>query len=137
MMDPELKAKWVDALRSGEYPQAQQVLVAIDKDSNEPTGYCCLGVLCKVRGMLDKDIEKLGQHTDQTGHQPEIEPYEDFDGSPEIGEHLGLSVQDRELLAALNDGEFADGSNPWVTNPSYKVPPKTFAEIADYIEQKL
>lgn len=136
-MDPELKAKWVDALRSGEYPQAQQVLVAIDKDSNEPTGYCCLGVLCKVRGMLDKDIEKLGQRTDQMGYQVEIEPDGYFDGSPEIGEHLGLSVETRERLAALNDGEFADGSGPWSTNRSYKVLPKTFAEIADYIEQKL
>ena len=136
-MDPELKAKWVAALRSGEYPQAQQVLVAVDADTNEPTGYCCLGVLCKVRGMSTEDIDKLGQDTDQLGYQSEIEPDEDCGGSPEIGEQLGVSSQTRELLAAMNDGEFADGAGPWSTNRLYKVPPKTFTEIADHIEQNL
>jgi hypothetical protein len=38
-MDPELKAKWVAALRSGEYQQTTGQLRKRD-------GYCCLGVLC-------------------------------------------------------------------------------------------
>jgi hypothetical protein len=41
-MDPEVKAKWVAALRSGKYEQGQAVLQA-------PSGrMCCLGVLCDV-----------------------------------------------------------------------------------------
>lgn len=45
-MNPEWKSKWIEALRSGEYPQTHDCL----KDN---IGYCCLGVLC--------DISKAGQ----------------------------------------------------------------------------
>lgn len=40
-MNQEVKAKWLTALRSGDYKQAQGAL----KDN---TGFCCLGVLCDV-----------------------------------------------------------------------------------------
>lgn len=38
-MDPELKAKWVAALRSGQYPQGRDHLRTFEDQ------YCCLGVL--------------------------------------------------------------------------------------------
>lgn len=42
-MDTNLKTKWVEALRSGEYKQGRFLLY------NEiENAYCCLGVLCKV-----------------------------------------------------------------------------------------
>ncbi len=40
-MNPEVKAKWLEALRSDRYQQTHGVL----KNDN---GYCCLGVLCDV-----------------------------------------------------------------------------------------
>lgn len=40
-MNPEIKTRWVAALRSGEYAQTKQAL----RDEN---GFCCLGVLCDV-----------------------------------------------------------------------------------------
>jgi hypothetical protein len=43
-MNTELKQKWVEALRSGEYRQIRGRLNDYDN------GYCCLGVLCKVAG---------------------------------------------------------------------------------------
>ena len=39
-MKPEIKKLWVDALRSGEYKQAREVL-----RTNGGTSFCCLGVL--------------------------------------------------------------------------------------------
>jgi hypothetical protein len=45
-MDPELKTKWLVALRSGEYKQGRSVLCGPDNN------YCCLGVLAKVAGRL-------------------------------------------------------------------------------------
>jgi hypothetical protein len=42
-MNQEIKAKWVAALRSGEYVQGQRYL-------NGPDGFCCLGVLCDLYG---------------------------------------------------------------------------------------
>ncbi len=38
MMNPEVKSKWLAALRSGEYKQAKGLL-------RDHQGYCCLGVL--------------------------------------------------------------------------------------------
>lgn len=40
-MNPEIKAQWVAALRSGEYRQGRGAL-----NANEE--YCCLGVLCDL-----------------------------------------------------------------------------------------
>ena len=54
-MDQELKAKWVTALRSGEYKQTKYKLHR--KGSNN---FCCLGVLCKVFGLeLTEDGEDV------------------------------------------------------------------------------
>jgi hypothetical protein len=41
-MNPEYKAKWIAALRSGKYEQARSAL------HQEGKGMCCLGVLCDV-----------------------------------------------------------------------------------------
>lgn len=52
-LDPELKAKWVSALRSGEYQQCAEYL---HKDGR----YCCLGVLAVVIGHPVSDIDNRG-----------------------------------------------------------------------------
>jgi|688.fasta_scaffold08051_1 hypothetical protein len=44
-MNGELKAKWLEALRSGWYKQGQGRL----RDENNQ--FCCLGVLCDVGGL--------------------------------------------------------------------------------------
>jgi hypothetical protein len=69
-MDKELKQKWLDALESGDYKQDTGRLKTL-------TGYCCLGVLCKV----------LGEEIDITGYYvksyldklPDDDNYEYFD----------------------------------------------------------
>jgi hypothetical protein len=43
MMDPEIKTRWVEALRSGRYEQGRKAL----RFQGE---YCCLGVLCALEG---------------------------------------------------------------------------------------
>jgi len=51
-MPKELKQRWVDALRSGKYKQAQG---ALKKDG----GYCCLGVLqMVVDGEVEMDLRE-------------------------------------------------------------------------------
>lgn len=51
-MDATLKAKWVEALRSGKYEQGPHKLH--NKDNNT---YCCLGVLCVLAGK-EPDAEE-------------------------------------------------------------------------------
>lgn len=43
-MDPELKAKWLEALRSGNYKQVRGQLALWG-------GFCCLGVLNEIGGF--------------------------------------------------------------------------------------
>jgi hypothetical protein len=86
-MNPEIKAKWVTALRSGEYEQGNFCL-------KSEAGYCCLGVLCEISGM----------------------PFEEWAGVPpyEICQWAGLAssnpivktVEEETCrsLANLNDG---------------------------------
>lgn len=51
-MNPQVKVKWLHALRSGEYRQGRYRL------KGEGGGFCCLGVLCDV---YSKDDEGKGR----------------------------------------------------------------------------
>jgi hypothetical protein len=108
-MEQALKDKWIAALRSGKYPQTSQFL-------RTSKGYCCLGVLCDVAGEQ--------QYTDPLGE------YRMMDALVEIKLGLAESTNDLYLtsssLAAMNDGNKEQG-----------IPPKSFLEIADWIESNL
>lgn len=43
----EAMAEWIEALRSGHFKQTRQILITIDRNTEEMS-YCCLGVLCEV-----------------------------------------------------------------------------------------
>jgi len=89
MMDAEIKRKWVEALRSGKYRQAQRRLRRDD-------AFCCLGVLCDIAGR--------GQWRDDGGFI--------FEGPHDV-EHtvlpvgmndlVGLGPLDEAHLAEMND----------------------------------
>ena len=49
IMNPQVKAKWLDALRSGYYEQGKGKL-------RTETGFCCLGVLCDLYAEEHKDV---------------------------------------------------------------------------------
>lgn len=107
MMNPSVKRAWVEALRSGEYPQAQARLYDRFAD-----GYCCLGVLCDVidphKWRSDGAYEAVVDGEVIRMHDTLAGPVLDALGMPE-------DVADR--LMDMND---QDG--------------KSFDEIADYIE---
>lgn len=104
-MTPELKAKWVEALRSGKYKQGTGRLLRAGRDGYK---HCCLGVLCEVAGYqrgegdvyLDKQsiplTYSLDDHTDLI---------------------LGITPSVESFLIRMNDGGL------------------TFAEIANHIEK--
>lgn len=80
-MDAQLKAKWIEALRSGEYPQGNGFL---EKDGH----YCCLGVLCAIQDEQWKKQFEGGSLYTET-------PPESLNG--------GLSGAERRELAKQND----------------------------------
>jgi hypothetical protein len=69
MMDPELKARWIAVLRSGEYSQGTGKLKSKD-------GYCCLGVLCMLKeprminryGFADAELGNYATIEEWIGH---------------------------------------------------------------------
>lgn len=83
-MDPKVKARWVEALRSGKYGQGVGMLR--DKDGH----YCCLGVLCEVTGW-------------------EYEPVDAFPDDHDT-DAAGVSGEATGVLARMNDSgkRFAD-----------------------------
>jgi hypothetical protein len=60
-MNPEVKAEWVKALRSGEYVQGQNTMRQ-SGNSGSPDTYCCLGVLAElaVKGGAIQAAELIG-----------------------------------------------------------------------------
>jgi len=49
-MDAELKARWIEALKSGNYPKTKAALHRTVATGDIPAGYCCLGVLASIVG---------------------------------------------------------------------------------------
>jgi hypothetical protein len=83
-MNPEIKTKWIEALRSGKYKQARGTLL------DERTGaMCCLGVLCHISG-ISNDV--LFRYRSAIIH-------------PDLGRELSsIDENERRVLACNNDG---------------------------------
>lgn len=126
-MNPEIKAQWVAALRSGEYWQGQGRLAAATEESDPEISYCCLGVLCDlaVKAGVDVTVE-----TDGSGGKT-------FDGGrdfppPKVLEWSGLEDHQWGLPQAVyfDDNQFDDLA-------SLNDNGATFDQIADIIEEQL
>ena len=101
------KTEWMAELRSG---TRKQVAGQFYKDG----AYCCLGVLANVCGLSNEHIA----------------PYKTLEGCglPDLLDRI-----DALKLARMNDGLALDTIYTNATECE-KVPPKSFAEIADWIE---
>lgn len=87
-MDPEIKAKWIAALRSGKYPQTSMML-------RGRGGFCCLGVLCDV-------VMPTGWH--ESTHQTEWTHIGNFSTvDDEIKEEIDLTEASEAVLMDMND----------------------------------
>lgn len=107
-MDATLKSKWVAALRSGNYKQAQGVLYRPSE------GYCCLGLLCEVAGA------QYEKHRSDWWPVIDGERADRGNGDEYLSEsRFAIEAEVQERLAKMND----DG--------------RSFDEIADYIEKHL
>lgn len=106
-MDPGIKTKWLEALRSGKYKQGQKTLQQGDR-------FCCLGVLCDVMGV---EKAKFGDD-DNPGYAFEGSATALIPSGP--ADRAGLVEGTQWALVDLNDNKG-----------------KSFAEIADWIEANL
>lgn len=87
-MKKALKAKWVAALRSGEYKQTTGQLVHESVRGN--LSYCCLGVLCEISPRVK-----------------ELNTYHDTILGDRAVDYAGFTMSQSNLLQSMND----DGGN--------------------------
>lgn len=130
-MPRELRDKWVQALRSGEYRQDTKALMQ-QPIFDEP-GYCCLGILCMVSGLgvlkpgcftyrnpeYDHSTGGTQWDDDDVVLLPEVE-LQDEELDDTLRKTFGLSNDNHGRLIEMNDYE-----------------KKSFAEIADWIEDNI
>lgn len=93
-MNPEVKKKWVAALRSGDYEQGTRFLRSHD-------GFCCLGVLCDLHA---KETNRAWRPMDGVAYY-----FKEYLRLPqEVADWAGLPAANPQLpggftLAYLND----------------------------------
>lgn len=112
-MKADIKAKWVAALRSGDFEQGMEVLRTVYSSG---CSYCCLGVLCEIvepNGWCDDyEPQWSGAHILAVSWGDEC-----------LNEYalaeFGLTDEDQKTLIKMNDSG------------------KSFAHIADWIEANL
>jgi hypothetical protein len=146
-MPQEIKTKWLEALRSGQYQQEGGSLCTSTYDSTGKTltvGYCCLGVLMEV-----VDGENVFESwSDEDGTLP-INDWYNKHGmrsfyakqTPDItGLNLD-SIRNDSVLYYRNDGYSTYEVKPYMDHPQPVadgyVHPASFLEIADFIEQNV
>lgn len=115
-MNKDVAKKWVKALRSGRYQQAQGFL-------KDDTGYCCLGVLCD---LYSKETKK-GRFAfdDKTGEIQFMGDDNESEVLPdEVKEWAGMQTSKGELSSKIDT--LADRNDCGAT----------FTEIASIIERK-
>ena len=113
-MNPEIKSKWVAALRSGKYKQTKNVLR--NRDS-----FCCLGVLCNLHAKAHPEIavrqRDKAMYLGNTRFLPvEVQKWAEFSSRSGV---LPCHVDGLTTLAEMNDSG------------------KTFEAIAKVIETQL
>lgn len=120
-LNPEVKEKWVAALRSGQYTQGRNAL------QTEDHKFCCLGVLCDLyrtetgRGEWKSDITFLGNTLPGVGFVDPTHGVPEFSREPETVRQWAGTVagNDMAMLADMND---------------YGT---SFEALADYIEKNM
>lgn len=120
-MPKEMKAKWLEALRSGKYPQGRDTLF-------DGYGYCCLGVLqVAIDGTVEKgdDGSVLSYPTKYWCREkgvPLSHNHRVYAGAPEILERLDPPLEIDGYLTCASEHNDAGHS---------------FDKIADAIEEQI
>ena len=138
-MNPEAKAKWVAALRSGEYQQGFAYLQQVIESGS--SRYCCLGVLCRVAMASGVAVEVVQVHDcfrfdrNATLLPDVVATWAGLDDDPRTGlDH------DDPGTSALYVGPLIPEDNPGnyqsfiELNDDFRL---TFNQIADFIEVQL
>lgn len=123
-MNKQVKEKWINALRSGDYQQGRHALKNTSYDNKD--NYCCLGVLCDLylketpTANWSLQWDDSWQFETKTGHVEQVLPKEVV---------AWAELKDENPIVERNN--FKDSI------ASYNDKGTTFIEIAQLIEEQL
>jgi hypothetical protein len=116
-MTQELKNKWLEALRSGEYKQGIAALQMVALHSIESNFYCCLGVLCDISGLGTWELNRTATAYNFIAKNSSEES--NFFLPATLTTELNLPIEQQDELVEMNDSG------------------KSFDEIANWIEKNV
>lgn len=123
-MNPEIKQKWIEALRSGKYRQGEEWLYAKNPRGDER--YCCLGILCVVNDIPFTSPD-FDNYTVEDNWQFAPATY---DGRHTLDKYFELPEQDHMA-------EYGLGENEYTYLAHLNDIGQSFNDIADWIEGNL
>lgn len=123
-MNPEVKAQWIAALRSGEFHQGTGLLHKV-MDGNHL--FCCLGILCEVAEKNNVDVRVSSYQDDNDVIT--YDGYEDF-LPPKIQQWAGLDSPNPGTQQPTDIGNVR-ATLSWLNDNG-----NTFSDIADIIERE-
>lgn len=137
-LKPEIKRRWIEALRSGQYQQTRGALRRLGTDTNStgesyPEGFCCLGVLCDV---IAGDIDGQWLAPDESGALAFSAP----DSDPKQGllpDSVMSFVQAEDSLVPLRNTVSLRTVMRHTSLVGINDEGASFSEISDIIEQHL
>jgi hypothetical protein len=134
-MNPQVKKKWIDALRSGKYDQGSEKL-------RSHQGFCCLGVLCDLYSHEKNqgwDFKGYSENSEEDNTYPTDYWY--FDGESEflpdsVMEWAGMAFKNPSVRVDVTDN---DDEDDWfyhdeianLNDSGY-----SFKELSNVIEQQ-
>lgn len=123
-MNPVVKAKWLEALRGGEYRQTDGVL----RSSSD--GYCCLGVLSQL--AADEGVIPQPAQPPYGAYR-----YSAFEGNVINGNNMYLIPKVMEWAGLDSNSGSITTDDSYVSLSSLNDGGTPFTEIADIIEKQL
>ena len=137
-MNPERKAEWVAALRSGDYPQGRNVLTSVESDGTRR--HCCLGVLCDLAvkaGVLTVDTDDDGTpDTTYVNGTNAVRYHETGQPDAQAVVYLPRAVREWAGLDGDNPGFVREGFLNRTHLASLNDDGVSFDDIADVIDER-
>jgi hypothetical protein len=136
-MNTEIKARWIEKLRSGEYNQGAEFLA---KDGN----FCCLGVLCEIAvedGVVVRSTtEDYPDEDTVVAYIPpgQTEGHREYSTLPvAVMNWAGLDSTNPTVVLPNTDDDDEEELNSWNISDVNDDLGRDFNEIADIIEEQL
>jgi hypothetical protein len=126
-MNPEVKQKWIAALRSGKYEQSSERLRSV-------SGYCCLGVLCDLYAQ-EHNTQWEFRGNEETNLQPQDYWYfgDESEYLPEsVMDWAGLKVPNPSVRIDDEDNCYYEDQIANVNDSGY-----TFNDLSKLIQEQL